>query len=223
MPRRNFSVDWSAEAAGVTRRQMLGALRRRRDDLVGALVSLGVDRAAAGGIADVARLLGPDEQTRPSAGDRARRRTYRREYERRRAARPTASAREAAGHAPAGSTGPTATFAAVPVAGGNPRLLIAAEVSRADIHRAARYDSLVHQLAAGRMTGAQFQRRVSRWQPVTVIGPPSEAGRYRFVSDPRTALALAQVALDEGITEWIDSGRARPLPRRRSIRARGRR
>ena len=134
-------------------------------------------------------------------------------YARRRAARPTAPARQAAGHVPAGSTGPVASFSAQPAGGGDPRLLVGVRVSRADVHRAGRYDSLVGQLAAGRITGATFERRVRGWRPVEVLGPPDVAGSWRFVADPGTALALAVEAAAAGIESWIDSGRSRPLPR----------
>ena len=158
-------------------------------------------------------------------GDPARRRealsaVRRAQYLTRRAARPTVSARTAASHAPIGTAGPRATFGARPEAGGEPRLLIAVEVSRADLRRAGRYDSLVAGLAAGRMSGRAFERRVGAWRPVVVTGPGELAGRYVFVSDPRAALRLAAVAADEGITQWVDSGRARPRPRRIASRRR---
>ena len=177
-----------------------------------------------------ARLPAGDANRLTPAGagrisDPARRRealaaVRRAQYLTRRAARPTVSARTALGHAPPGSTGPTATFGAIPETGGDARLLIAVTVSRADLRRAARYDSLVAGLAAGRMAPRTFERRVAGWRPLTVLGPPALVGRYRFVSDPRAALRLAQVAADEGVEAWIDSGRTRPRPRRIASRRR---
>jgi hypothetical protein len=140
------------------------------------------------------------------------------QYVGRRAARPTASARTALGHAPPGSTGPRATFGAMPEGGGEARLLIDVQVSRADVRRAARYDGLVGQLKTGRLSARAFERRVRGWRPIRVLGPPELAGRYAFVADPATAIRLAQVAEVEGVEEWIDSGRLRPRPRRRSTR-----
>ncbi|MHB1582990.1 MAG: hypothetical protein ACYC0E_04465 [Acidimicrobiales bacterium] len=67
------------------------------------------------------------------------------------------------------------------------------------------------QLAQGRIGPAQFERRVRRMAPVIVDGQ-----RYEFVADPRAAVALADEARQSGVMEWIDSGRARPLPRRRA-------
>lgn len=156
-------------------------------------------------------------------GDPGRRREAlaairRAQYLERRAARPTTTARTALGHVPPGSGGPTATFGAVPDGGGDPRLLIGVSVSRADVLRAGRYDSLVGQLVAGRLPGRAFERRVRGWRPIDVLGPPELAGRYIFVGDPATVLRLRQVADDEGVVEWIDSGRVRPRPRRRTPR-----
>jgi len=133
-------------------------------------------------------------------------------YNRRRAARPGVSARESAGHAPGGTAGPSGTFFGMPESGGGSRLLVGVSVSRADIHRLGRYDTLVRQLLAGKMTPAAFERRVRGWRPVTVLAPPEVAGSYRFVADPAAAQALAVQAQAEGIEDWIDSGRVRPLP-----------
>lgn len=142
------------------------------------------------------------------------------QYLTRRAARPTVSARTALGHAPSGSAQPTATFFAIPESGGAARLLVGVEVSRADLRRVGRYLHVARDLREGRIAPRVFERRVSRWKPIGVLGPPEFAGRYRFVSDPATALALAQRAVDEGVVEWVDSGRSRPRPRRLSTRSR---
>ncbi|MDA8314740.1 MAG: hypothetical protein M0010_06135 [Actinomycetota bacterium] len=170
----------------------------------------------------------PDRLTLAGArriGDPARRRealqaVRRAQYLTRRAARPTVSAREALGHVPAGSSQPVGTFFAVPEGGGDAVLLVGVEVSRADLRRVGRYLHLVRDLREGRVTGRAFVRRVSGWRPITVIGPPEFAGRYYFVSDPATATALSARATVEGVEEWIDSGRSRPRPRRRSARRR---
>lgn len=140
---------------------------------------------------------------------------YRAQYLERRAGRPTASARTAVGHAPPGSEQPTATFFAQPVQGGGARILVDVTVSRADVHRVGRYLHAVRELRGGRVSARAFQRRVSGWRPIEVLAPPDLAGAYRFVADAETALALARRAADEGIETWIDSGRARPRPRRR--------
>jgi hypothetical protein len=161
----------------------------------------------------------PDRLTLTTARNREERTAVRRaQYLGRRVARPTATARTALGHAPPGSAGPRGTFFAVPEGGGEARLLVGVAISQADIHRVGRYDSLVGQLAAGRLSGRAFERRIRAWRPVDVLGPPEFAGRYLFVSDPGTALRLRQQADDEGIETWIDSGRMRPRPRRRSTR-----
>ena len=139
------------------------------------------------------------------------------QYLERRSARPTVSARTALGHAPPGSAQPVATFFAVPEAGGDARLLIGVEVSRADLRRVGRYLHLVRDLREGRIAPRAFARRVQSWRPITVLGPPDFAGRYLFVADPATAITLAGRAADEGVEEWIDSGRTRPRPRRRSV------
>jgi len=159
-------------------------------------------------------LLSRSNTTPGTAGRRA---AGAAEYAQRRSARPTVSAREAAGHAPPGSTGPSGSFFAEPIEGGGPRLLRDVEVSRADIRRVAHYDALVRQLTAGKMASAAFERRVRGWRPVEVLGPAEVAGLYRFVADAATVLALAVQAQAEGIETWIDSGRARPLPRPRTL------
>lgn len=126
-----------------------------------------------------------------------------------------------AGHIPPGSVGPTASFFAVPVEGGGARLLRGVSVTRADVHRVGRYDGLVRKLVAGRMTAAAFRRRVAGWRPIEVQGPPEVAGAYRFASDPAKVLSLAVEAQADPPESWIDSGRVRPLPRRRPPRPSG--
>jgi hypothetical protein len=115
---------------------------------------------------------------------------------------------------------PTASFFGRPEDGGTPRLLVAVEVSRGDLRRVGRYLHLVRDLREGRITPRAFERRVGRWRPIEVLGPPEFAGRYLFVADPATVIVLSGRAVDEGLSEWIDSGRARPRPRRRSTRRR---
>lgn len=154
--------------------------------------------------------------TLENARTREERRAVRRwQYLARRAARPTTTAREALGHAPPGSESPRASFFARREEHGDPTLLVLVEVRRADLRRLARYDALVRQLRAGRLAASAFERRVSRWRPVVVVGPSDLAGRWLPVASPNEALGLAAVADTEGVEEWIDSGRTRPLPRRR--------
>jgi hypothetical protein len=97
-------------------------------------------------------------------------------------------------------------------------LLIDVEISRADVHRVPRYLGLVGKLRTGRIAGETFQRRVTRWEPIDVLGPAEVAGRWRFLADPDAVLALTVVAEEEEIEDWVDSGRSRPLPRRRAPR-----
>ena len=149
-----------------------------------------------------------------------RRAVRRAQYLTRRAARPTVSARTALGHVPPGSSQPAATFFTIPESGGAARLLVGVEVSRADLRRVGRYLHCVRDLRESRIAPRAFRRRVSGWKPIEVLGPPEFAGWYRFVSDPATALALAQRAVDENVIDWIDSGRSSPRPRRRSTRRR---
>lgn len=139
-------------------------------------------------------------------------------YRRRLAARPGVTAREGAGHVPAGTGEPGGSFFAEPVEGGGPRLLRTVKVSRADVHRLARYDAFVRQLTAGRMEAAAFERRIRGWRSIRVLGPSDVAGAYRFVAPPAAVLALAVEAAVDPPETWVDSGRARPLPRRRSPR-----
>jgi len=139
-------------------------------------------------------------------------------YLRRLEARTGATPREAAGHAPPGSTLPTATFVGERVEGGPPTLLVKVTVSRADVHRVGKADAQLRKLENGRVDGATYRRRMERYAPIHVLGPPELAGQWRFVADPDAALGLAQVAHDEGIEDWIDSGRSRPLPRLRTLR-----
>jgi hypothetical protein len=140
-------------------------------------------------------------------------------YLRRRAARPSATARESLGHVPPGSIAPTASFFAERVEGGPLTLLVGVAIRRADLRRVARFDAAVEALRRRRITPHAFERRVSRWAPVEVLAPPELAGRWRLVADPEAVAALAAEAQDRGV-RWIDSGRSRPLPRRRSARSR---
>ena len=157
-------------------------------------------------------------------GTRGRQAVEAASYGVRRSARPTTSAREALGHRPVGSVLPWGRFFGVPVDGGGPRV-VEGVVSAADVHRIGRYDNLVGRLAAGRINGKGFERRVRDWRPIEVLGPERTAGTYHFVSNPTTALALrveVAEAVAAGEDSWIISGRSRPLPRRRSSRRRRR-
>jgi hypothetical protein len=156
--------------------------------------------------------------TRP--GTPERRAVDRSVYLRRRAARPSATAREALGHLPPGSIAPTASFFAERVEGGPLTLLIGVAIRRADLRRVSRYGALLEALRRRRISARAFERRVSSWAPVEVTAPPELAGRWRLVADPEAVAALAAEAQDRGVRAWVDSGRSRPLPRRRSARSR---
>jgi hypothetical protein len=65
-------------------------------------------------------------------------------------------------------------------------------MSRRDVHRSARYLGLVGRLAAGAISPGAFRARVRRWRPVTISGPETVAGEYRFLDDPDAVLALVE-------------------------------
>jgi len=84
--------------------------------------------------------------------------------------------------------------------GDPPRYVEMAGLSRRDVSRAARYDALVSNLAQGRISPAEFKRRVSAWRPI--------AG-HTFVSNPQAALAIAEERRAAGNDLFIyRSGRA---------------
>lgn len=138
-------------------------------------------------------------------------------YRTRRAARPTTTAREALGHAPPGSEAPRASFFAKREEGGDIQLLVNVVVRRADVSRIAKHDSALRRTASGRYEPGAFRRRFGRFRPVVVLEPEEWAGRWVLVADVDADQAAALVGLgrDEGVEDWIDSGRSRPLPRRR--------
>jgi hypothetical protein len=113
-------------------------------------------------------------------------------------AKPGRPVREAAGHV--GPTTPTATAGVVLARNeaGQPVVLQDVELSRRDVHRAARHASLVRQLLNGRISPRAFRARVQGWAPFIVLGPPELAGTYRFEPDPDVVPALAEVARAEG-------------------------
>jgi hypothetical protein len=114
-----------------------------------------------------------------SPGTPERRAVNRIEYLRRRALHSERPAREATGH-----------FRVAPqplqmslLVGDPPRFILVEDLSRRDCSRAGRYADLVGKLDAGRITAAEFRRRVSRWRPI--------AGE-RFLADPEAVLAILE-------------------------------
>jgi hypothetical protein len=73
-------------------------------------------------------------------------------------------------------------------------------LTRAEARRLARYDSFVGQLARGRATGRDFQRRIAAWRPFR---------GERFTSDPRAVLAAIDRRRDDELEVFeYRSGRA---------------
>ena len=111
----------------------------------------------------------------------------------RRAGLPVPSAREAAGHRPPGTPGPQARITAYLSSPLSAPMVL---VSVADARRVGRHNHLVRLLAeAGEyhgkpMTPERFQRLVSSWKPISVLGGDVPPGQYRLVSDPAQAIAL---------------------------------
>jgi hypothetical protein len=64
--------------------------------------------------------------------------------------------------------------------GPNADFVVVDGLDRAEVRRMARYDALVGQLAAGRVTPSEFRRRVESWRPI--------ASR-QLTSDPSAVLA----------------------------------
>ena len=129
------------------------------------------------------------------AGTAGRRAADAAEYERRIARHPGVSARQAAGHIPAGAEEKrlSAIFRSVGFA-------VVVGAGRADRRRLARYDSLVGQLRGGSLSGAAFRRRVRGWQPYGAEG-------LRFEWDPDVVLALLaeRDALGEDLFVYEDA------------------
>jgi hypothetical protein len=89
------------------------------------------------------------------------------------------SAREALGHPKPGYRPAQISF----FAEGPPRRIVIEGLSRRDVRRAARYGAFVSNLANGRISPAEFRRRIRTWRPI--------AG-FRFLSDPDAVLALIE-------------------------------
>ena len=84
--------------------------------------------------------------------------------------------------------------------GDNAMFKVYSNLSRTEARRLARYDGLVAQLARGRMSGREFDRRVSSWRPFR--GEP-------FASDPRAVLAALDRRRDDELELFeYRSGRA---------------
>lgn len=208
----NYDLDPAtlAELLGLTEDELLAALSTAGADVAAALASLGIGAAeAALAISDALLLFAaalppgtPGRLTRRTARTPAERRAVYRVTYRRRAARrgPGETVRQALGHRKLGAATPRATLYVE--RDGVPALLYDVELSRRDLGRAARYLSLVGQLLAGHLSPAAFRARVSRWRPITVLGPPEVAGQYQFLSDPDAVIALAELARGEE-PEWI--------------------
>lgn len=91
------------------------------------------------------------------------------------------TAREMAGHeAPSVRAGRSISVM-VEAPGGGAEWVVLTGVTRAEASRAAKYESLVAQLRAGRITPARFEKRVSSWRPIH--------GRT-FLADADAVLAL---------------------------------
>jgi hypothetical protein len=118
---------------------------------------------------------------------------------------------------PPGSEVPRASFFARREEGGDVQLLVKVTVRRADLQRIANHDSALRRTASGRYEPGAFRRRFGRFRPVVVLAPEERAGRWVLVADVDAdqAAALVGFGRDQGVEEWIDSGRSRPLPRRR--------
>ena len=206
----DFDPEVLAEGLGLNAAQLFTALSEAGGNVSIALASLRIGAAeAAIALADAMFAFAaslpsgaPGRLTRHTARTQAERRAVNRATYRRRAARraPGETVRQALGHR-RGET-PRATATVYVERDGLPSLLFDVELSGRDLGRAARHLALVGQLLAGRLDPAEFRARVSRWQPVTVLGPTELAGTYRFLADPDAVVALADLARGEE-PEWI--------------------
>lgn len=218
----DFDPATLAELLGFSEDELLAALFTAGEDVAAALASLGIGAAEAALATSEALLLfaaapppgTPGRLTRRTARTPAERRAVYRVTYRRRAARrgPGETVRQALGHRRPSSQAPTATIYVE--RDGVPALLYDVELARRDLGHAARHLSLVGQLLSGHLSPADFRARVSRWRPVTVLGPPEVAGQYRFLSDPDAVIALAELARGEE-PEWIHY--PNPALRRRRV------
>ena len=117
-------------------------------------------------------------------------------YLRRRARHPELTARQALAHPAPSDVLPSISL----MVDYPPRLVVIEGLTRRDVRRAARYDSLVRQLDRGRIAGATFRRRIAEWRPI--------AG-FVFLADPDAVLALLDELRAHDVELFIyDSGRA---------------
>jgi hypothetical protein len=80
------------------------------------------------------------------------------------------------------------------------RFTVPENLTRTEARRLARHDSFVGQLARGRVTGRDFQRRIAAWRPFR---------GERFTSDPRAVLAAIERRRDDELEVFeCRSGRA---------------
>lgn len=181
-----FSVNFLAQAARVSRRRMLGALRRHGGEPVAALVALGEDALTAELVAAEARLLGPD-------GGRTYAAEYARRLERGRL-RGARTAREATGRPRSDLPGRSmSTLLDDP-----PRWTVVDELTASEARRVARYASLLGHLAAGEISPRSFRRRVGSWRPI-------RSGYFLATAD--VALVLLEERREGGEDVFIYEGR----------------
>jgi len=73
--------------------------------------------------------------------------------------------------------------------------VVLGDVDRRTAARIGRYDHLVRELAEGRLTGPEFQRRVGSWRPLP--------GGERFESNPSAVLAVIEERRASGLETFI--------------------
>jgi hypothetical protein len=84
--------------------------------------------------------------------------------------------------------------------GSGARFSVPTNLTRTEARRLARYDSFVSQLSRGRISGRDFERRVSSWRPFR---------GDRLTADPRAVLAALERRRDEELEVFeYRSGRA---------------
>ncbi len=104
---------------------------------------------------------------------------------------------ERTGHEPAGVRAGRQTSAFV---GDRAEFVVFRYLSRSEARRLARYDSVVSQLARGRLSDREFERRISGWRPFR---------GERFASNPQAVLAALDRRRDEELELFeYRSGRA---------------
>lgn len=112
---------------------------------------------------------------------------------------------EAGEHLPLGRTGhePASTRAGRSMSaymGEHAQFSVYGNLTRSEARRLGRYDALVGQLSTGRISRAEFERRVSAWRPFR---------GERFASDARAVLAALDRRRDDELEVFeYRSGRA---------------